>query len=149
MKVILLLMGLCCLQPVSAQHDSVLVRQCITRFFEGMHRSDTGLIRSTVDSACTLQSIAVDKSGTSRLSAESMDGFLQQVVSLKGQQLEERLLSFDTRVDGAMAVSWVPYRFYFNEVFSHCGVNVFTLIKRPEGWKILGITDTRRRIGCE
>lgn len=134
---------------VAAQHDSTLVRECITRFFDGMHRNDTSLIRSTLDSACTLQSVGMDKSGKSRLSAESMEGFLRQVVSLKGQQLEERLLSVETRIDGPLAVSWTPYRFYFNQQFSHCGVNVFTLIRRSEGWKILSITDTRRRAGCE
>jgi hypothetical protein len=71
------------------------------------------------------------------------------VVSLKGEKLDEQLLSYDIKIDGDMAIAWTPYKFYFNDKFSHCGVNIFTLIKREQRWKIMGITDTRRRQGCD
>ena len=47
-----------------------------------------------------------------------------------------------------MAIAWTPYTFYFNDQLSHCGVNVFSLIKRGDAWKIMGVTDTRRKEGC-
>ena len=88
------------------------------------------------------------KNGQTYLEKEAIDNFLQQVISLKGKKLDERLTSFDIKIDGAMAIAWPPYNFYFNDQFSHCGVNVFTLIKRSDAWKIMGITDTRRKQGC-
>jgi hypothetical protein len=33
--------------------------------------------------------------------------------------------------------------------FSHCGVDAFTLAKEDDAWKIVALTDTRRRQGCD
>jgi hypothetical protein len=40
------------------------------------------------------------------------------------------------------------YTFYVGDQMSHCGVNAFQLMKTTEGWKIIGITDTRRKDNC-
>jgi hypothetical protein len=61
---------------------------------------------------------------------------------------EERILSYNIQVDGSMAHAWTPYEFWFNEKFSHCGVNSFQLFKEGDEWKILSIMDTRRKEGC-
>ncbi|HYD90904.1 MAG TPA: nuclear transport factor 2 family protein, partial [Flavobacterium sp.] len=51
-------------------------------------------------------------------------------------------------VDGGIASAWTPYEFYFEDKFSHCGVNSFQLILEDGKWKITGITDSRRRTAC-
>ena len=61
------------------------------------------------------------------------------------EQWDERIYDVKIQVDGPLATAWTPYKFYFGENFSHCGVNAFTLIKTDDGWKISGITDKRRR----
>lgn len=88
-------------------------------------------------------------SGNTVLEEEKMFGFLSQVAALKGKNIEERSLSFDIKIDGAMAISWTPYKLFFNGQFYHCGVDVFTLVKRENGWKIMGITDTPRKNNCD
>jgi len=35
-----------------------------------------------------------------------------------------------------MAIAWTPYTFYFNDQLSHCGVNVFSLIKGTKCGKL-------------
>lgn len=132
-----------------AQHDSVLIKNPIQTFFAGMHSNDTSLINTSLDSSCYLYTIMQKRDGSTILQEESVENFLQQVVKMKGQKLEEQLLSYDIKVDGAMAIAWTPYKFYFNGQYSHCGVNVFSLIKRNGQWKIMGITDTRRKDGCD
>ena len=47
-----------------------------------------------------------------------------------------------------MANAWTPYQFWFNDQFSHCGVNSFQLIKVDNTWKIFFLVDTRRK-DCE
>ncbi len=131
-----------------AKQDNDNIKKTINLFFDGMKTNDTSLIRSSLDSSCFLYSIMQNKTGQTVLQQEVIDDFLQQVISLKGKKLDERLTSFDIKIDGAMAIAWTPYNFFFNDQFSHCGVNVFTLIKRSDVWKIMGITDTRRKQGC-
>ena len=131
-----------------AQQDNENIKKTINLFFEGMKTNDTAVIRNSLDSSCFLYSIAQNKNEQIVLQQEAIADFLQQVISLKGKKLDERLTSFDIKIDGAMAIAWTPYNFFLNDQLSHCGVNVFTLIKRNEVWKIMGITDTRRKDGC-
>lgn len=131
-----------------AQHDTLLIKSTIETFFAGMHRNDTALIKTSLDTSCFLYSIMQKKDSSTLLEEQTVDEFLQQVAKLKGQKLEERLLSYDIKTDGLMAIAWTPYTFYFNEQVSHCGVNVFSLIKRNGHWFIMGITDTRRKKSC-
>ena len=65
------------------------------------------------------------------------------------QKWDERLLSYSIQIDGNMANVWTPYEFWFNEKFSHCGVNSFQLIKLEGSWEIIYLIDTRRREGCD
>lgn len=132
-----------------AQTENAAIKKTITNFFNGMKGNDTALIKSTLDSSCFLYSIMKTKAGKTMLEAETVNEFFQQVIALKGNKADEQLLSYDIKVDGAMAIAWTPYKFYFNDTFSHCGVNVFTLIKRDAEWRIMGITDTRRKQGCD
>jgi len=48
-----------------------------------------------------------------------------------------------------MAMAWVPYDFWVNDKFSHCGVDVFTYMKTEVGWKIAVIAYSVEREGCK
>lgn len=39
-------------------------------------------------------------------------------------------------VSGPVAMVWLPYDFYQDGKWSHCGVDVFTLLKTEAGWRI-------------
>ncbi|MBL0358793.1 MAG: nuclear transport factor 2 family protein [Chitinophagaceae bacterium] len=140
---------LLCTTTSFAQQENEGIKKCISTFFDGMKANDTMMIKTSLDSSCFLFSVVKTKDGRTVLEAETIADFFKQVAQLKGNKLDEQLLSYDIKTDGAMAIAWMPYKFYFNEQFSHCGVNVFTLIKRADDWKIMGITDTRRKQGCE
>ena len=58
---------------------------------------------------------------------------------------EERISDYQVRIDGIMATVWTPYEFYLNDEFHHGGVNAFQLFRGEEGWKIVSISDTRRK----
>ena len=49
---------------------------------------------------------------------------------------------------GPIASVWTPYDFWVDGKFSHCGIDIFDLVKTAEGWKISGLTYTVERTGC-
>jgi len=63
---------------------------------------------------------------------------------------DERIMSYEIKVDADMATAWTEYAFYAGEKFSHCGVNAFQFFKDDEkGWLITQIIDTRRKENCK
>ncbi len=131
-----------------AQQDEEEIKNAINTFFDGMESNDTAKIRTTLDNTCFLKTIYVTPKGETLLAEDSIEDFFTEVIKAKGIEADEQLLSFEIKIDGAMAIAWAPYKIFFNKKFSHCGVNVFTMIKRGSAWKILGITDTRRKQDC-
>ena len=55
----------------------------------------------------------------------------------------ERGFEGEARIAGHMATVSLPYDFYRDGRWSHCGIDVFTLVQTPEGWRIA----TLRRLG--
>jgi hypothetical protein len=39
-------------------------------------------------------------------------------------------------ISGPVAMVWLPYDFYRDGEWSHCGVDVFTLVRAGSGWRI-------------
>lgn len=48
----------------------------------------------------------------------------------------ERGFQGEVRVSGPIAMVWLPYDFYLDGKWSHCGVDVFTLVKAEGTWRI-------------
>jgi len=48
-----------------------------------------------------------------------------------------------------IAAVWTPYDFYSDGVFSHCGVNIFSMLKTDDGWKITGVVFSMEPDDCE
>lgn len=53
------------------------------------------------------------------------------------------------QVHGNIAQVWAPYNLWVNDTFSHCGVDVFTLIKTASGWRIAALSYTIEKEGCD
>lgn len=51
----------------------------------------------------------------------------------------ERGYRGEAKVDGRIAMVWLPYDFHRDGKWSHCGVDIFTLIKCNDGWKIASL----------
>lgn len=48
----------------------------------------------------------------------------------------ERGFAPSARVSGGVAMVWMPYDLYVNGAWSHCGADVFTLVKTAGSWRI-------------
>lgn len=67
------------------------------------------------------------------------------------QIIRERMRKESTsvKIEGRIAMVWAPYDLWVNEAFSHCGVDVFTLIKTSNGWQIASISYTMEKKDCD
>ena len=50
--------------------------------------------------------------------------------------LEERMIYTAVLVDGDMAMAWGPFRFMMNGKTTHCGIDMLSLLKRADSWKV-------------
>lgn len=147
MRYLFVFLTICSLQA-RAQSGEEDIKSTINRFFDGMRRSDSTLIRSAVAPTAVLQTIVKTREGKTVVRNEEMTTFIQAVTKPHDKVYDERI-SFDViRIDADLAVAWTPYRFYVGETFSHCGVNSFQLVKLDGRWKIQYIIDTRRKDNC-
>lgn len=53
-----------------------------------------------------------------------------------GRGFTERGFRPTVHVSGPLAVVWMPYDFYRDGKWSHCGVDAFTLLRTANGWRI-------------
>ncbi|OUS00813.1 3-methyl-2-oxobutanoate hydroxymethyltransferase [Flavobacteriales bacterium 33_180_T64] len=122
------------------------VKSTIEHFFEGFHKQDSTIILETVSKDIKMQSIGKNKEGKAILNTSEFKKFLNSIVSIpKEKTFKEELLGLTIQIDGDMAHVWTPYEFWFDNNFSHCGVNSFQLFKDDGNWKIIYLIDTRRR----
>ncbi len=50
--------------------------------------------------------------------------------------------------DKRLASVWVPYTLYVNEKFSHCGIQMYNMIKIDAGWRITSLTSSLQTEDC-
>ncbi|HEY4324311.1 MAG TPA: nuclear transport factor 2 family protein [Mucilaginibacter sp.] len=124
------------------------VKQTVNTMFDAMRKGDSTLLRSTFSKDMILQSVSTNKEGKTVLTTEKADGFVKAIGTPHSAVYDERITFGDIKIDGDLASVWAPYKFYLGDKFSHCGVDVFQLMKTADGWKIIYIVDTRRKDNC-
>ena len=62
---------------------------------------------------------------------------MQRTAPLNG--IIERGFAPQAMVSGGVAMVWMPYDLYVNGVWSHCGADVFTLVKSNAVWRIASL----------
>jgi flagella basal body P-ring formation protein FlgA len=133
-----------------AQVDGkVKVKSAVDTFFEGFHKGDTILMKSVLMDKMFLQTAYKNKDGKDILNSEDVTQLINAIANrTSDQKWDERLLDYNIQIDGNMANVWTPYEFWYNDEFSHCGVNSFQLFNDNGSWKIIYLIDTRRKQDC-
>ena len=147
-KLLLILLFASVCAVTKAQTEEVLVKAAVNKLFIAMKTGDAGMLTSCFTDGALLQSIAADKEGNAIINNEPIVDFAKQISRLPKGAADERIIFRSVQIDGTLANVWTPYTFYFNDKFSHCGVNNFILVKLKNEWKIQYIIDTRRKNGC-
>ncbi|MFD2874671.1 nuclear transport factor 2 family protein [Mucilaginibacter ximonensis] len=124
------------------------VKQTVNNMFKAMRTGDSTLLRSTFAKGVVFHSVENRRDGSTALIAEDANEFIKAVGTPHKGIWDERIVITDVKIDGDLASVWAPYKFYLDDKFSHCGVDVFQLMKTAAGWKIIYIVDTRRKDNC-
>ena len=120
----------------------------VERLFDAMRAHDSAAARALFEPGTRLRSVSRRQGGVVAISEDSLGMFLRSIGTPRGQVLDERIANERVLIDDPYAVAWVDYTFYLGDQKSHCGVDAFQLVRRPTGWRIFGLTDTRRRENC-
>jgi len=151
MKLYIMFIGLLIAASSFSQNDfsEEKATQLIATFFEGFHKGDTLLMKAVMADQMIMQTAYSDNEGNNKIKTDSAEGLLTAIANRpNSQKWDERIEGYTIQIDGNLAHVWTPYQFWFNDTFSHCGANAFTLAKTNDGWKIIHLIDSRRKASC-
>src|SRR6266496_4363976 len=148
-KIIILLFALVLFTDSDGQTVEDSVKAVVKQLFEGMKNSDASMIRSSFADSAILQTIAKNKEGKLIIQNDRVDEFAKTISTLKKGAADEQIIFESIKIDGPLALVWAPYKFYFDDKFSHCGVDSFQLVFINGQWKIQYLIDTRRKQPCQ
>lgn len=127
-----------------AARDSVLAT--VQEFFRSMEANDAPAAARILTSDGF--AYATRKSGDSvTVRSRSFQSHLDRLRAA-GEVILERMWNPVVQVHETVAMVWTPYDLYVNGKFSHCGIDVFTLVQEREAWKIASVSYTVQPVGC-
>ena len=130
-----------------AQSAEDSVKTTINKLFAAMKNGDSKALVECFSDSAILQTVA-EKNGNVSIQTEPVKDFADFIGTQKEGDADERITFDMLRVDGALAIAWTPYKFYYKGNFSHCGVDSYQLVRINGEWKIQYIIDTRRKANC-
>jgi hypothetical protein len=145
-SLVLILLSINCFSQESPSSEEASVISVVNQFFEALEKQDTVLYKRILYPQGQIWRIDNTVSPPDldmRFFSDDIDTFEPDVI------LKERGLSFDIKIHNGMAFAWVPYDFKINGAFSHCGVDIFTLMMIDGEWKIVSASYTKDQVGCE
>lgn len=130
--------------PTSA--DSAAVVTVVQRLLEAISSRDSTAARAMMLPGSQLAAI---RAGTPTIAPRITPDttFLRTLASGRERYLE-RMWTPIVRIHGAMADVWAPYDFHVDGKFSHCGIDTFTLMRTPNGWRVVSVAYTVEPAGC-
>lgn len=151
MKILLSTLLLCMAVPGgTALADEAQERQAVIdvveRFFKAMTANDL----AASESVLTAEGILYGYSETADGLKITQPTHADYLAGIAGRETElvERMWDPQVLLHDRMAVVWTPYDFYIDGVFSHCGIDNFSLLKTDDGWKISGVVYSREKENC-
>lgn len=138
--------------PAVAQDGDAAERQAVLagveRLFAAMLARDGAAIAGITDPAGVVTAITMDGAGGSSAATASWAEFAQRLPQAPGP-IRERMFDPEVRIRGDLALVWSRYDLWIGENFSHCGTDLFELVRRDGRWLLLHASFTRERTGCE
>ncbi len=126
-------------RPSSAQKAEVVAT--LQRLFDALETGDESLLRTVVDPSVVMH-FAETRDGKTTFGSATLDGLAGRITSSE-VPLIERMWDPTVVVNGPLATIWTPYDFYAGETFSHCGVDVASVMNTAQGWRIVALSWTR------
>ena len=136
----------CTIAQAQSSAEEQAVKQAVNDFFTYLGTQDTMLLKETVfieGQLWTVNHFNEPCRKANRFFKDDMGTFNPETT------YREVPISFDIKIHNGLAMAWVPYEFYVNDEFSHCGVDIFTLVKTENRRKKANCSYTLEREGCK
>jgi hypothetical protein len=133
-------------RAAAAQSPRDSVVAAVNEFFRAMTARDTVALRRVQLADGVLYAARV-RGDTVTIARSTAETFAQQIGGMRDTYIE-RMWEPTVLLRGPLAVVWAPYDIHRNREFMHCGVDTFTLLRSPTGWKIATISYTAEPNGC-
>ena len=136
-------------QGETEQDPETAALEVVQGLFDAMRASDSSAVSALWAEGLTSLGSSFTNADGPAISFTARDDFISLVGGAEPGSLDEQYIVRSVIVEDNLVTVVTPYEFYFNGNFSHCGVDVFVIARSGDDWKIVGLTDTRRRGGCE
>ncbi len=151
-KSIILVIAICFLSQANAQSSDSVITKTINKLFSAMKMANDSLILDCFSNNARLQSItrsADDKNVI--VNTFLPKDFATNVIKRPQGSYDERIIGNDLSIknDGELTMAWVPYVFYLDGKFSHCGVDLFSFIQDHGEYKISNLVFNMRKTECK
>ncbi len=127
--------------------DSAAVVGVAQDLLRAISTRDTALARRLMLPGAQLSS-AVDPAGPTNAARIQTDSQFIAMLGTMKQRLLERMWAPTVFLQGSLAVVRAPYDFHIDGAFSHCGVDVFTLVRSRGDWRVTHVVYTVQRQNC-
>jgi hypothetical protein len=127
--------------------DSVAVIGVAQDLLRAISTRDTALARRLMLPGAQLASVQ-DPAGPASAGRIQTDSQFVTMVGTAKQRFLERMWDPTVFLQGSLAVVRAPYDFHIDGKFSHCGVDVFTLVRSKGEWRVTHVVYTTQRQNC-
>ncbi len=125
--------------------DKQKIKSVIQQFFESLEKKDATLMQETTMDEAQIWRRYNNKKPIEMDMRFSKDD-LPKMHTLP--DVKEVALQFEISVGDGIAMAWVPYEFWIEGKFSHCGIDAFTLFRADGNWKIISVAYTVEKENC-
>jgi hypothetical protein len=125
--------------------DKQRIKYVIHQFFESLEKKDSVLMQETTTDEAQIWRRYNNKKPIEMDMRFSKDD-LPKMHTLP--KVKEVALEFEISVGDGIAMAWVPYEFWVEDKFSHCGIDAFTLFEMDGNWKIISAAYTVEKENC-
>ena len=135
----------CALPAAAADAEETAIVAQIERFFGAMRAQDAATIKTVLLDDTTF---SAQRSGPEGFKLSRIPGkdFADRVSGQKG--LDERMWDPTVMRRGPIAMVWAPYEFRLDGKTTHCGIDVFDMVKVEGTWRIARLMWTQEPDAC-
>jgi len=145
-SLLLLLLALNVYSQDSKINTKQQIKNVINHFFESLEMKDSLLMQKTTVKEAQIWRRYSDENPV-RVDMRFSKDDLPKMHAYSN--FKEVALDFEITEHNGIAIAWVPYEFWIEGEFSHCGIDVFTLFETDGNWKIMSAAYTIEKKNCD
>lgn len=126
--------------------DATQVLVVVEAFMAGLEAKDADAMTALVTEDSYL-ALVEEREGEDRTQSMSLVQAAQGLAAVPAD-IAEPIFDPVVMVEGPVAMVWAPYEFILDGTRTHCGIDIFTLMRVDGDWKVATVTYSHVEEGC-